>query len=239
MFKKELLASVFLLILCGCQPKPQVKVSPDYVTISSPGYVRYVFVKGHKDSFSLTTALTEFGELSKRGETYTYTFDCAQFGEWQLLKFPQELANEHYTFHNLVYWFLGSGPEDPNAAIPLGVSISRNETDYIVFNDYELRDRLASKTPFSVEKLELSLDDSLLGAFSTGDRFVLNIPFETFTPINEQETPGYHEYLESFAIDLSKLKSDELKWKQISITFNQRVHNKEGLEGRQAPPNQP
>ncbi len=111
-----------------------------------------------------------------------------------------------YNYHNLVYWFLGTPPEDQNfAEYSIGISIDKKEkSTYLIYNDYDLRENLATH-------------DDVFGISEKNQKFILSIPFNQVKMINTKKISDFDKFLSEHEINLTKIKADNLNWSELQI----------------------
>lgn len=207
------------------------RTTPDYSTIKASKYTRYILIKGQSPARSVKETLTEYAQLAgdpeDESEHGTYTFWQATLRDWTLVRLPPEMETAYYVYHNIVYWFLGGGPSDPDAiAQPIGLSVGHGDTaSYVVYNDYGLKSVLASRYPFNAGYLDNALGDSLFGTFDTNDKFVLNMPFETYTTGALEQLPGLEELFRDKGVTVEEVTAPELKWTPFDVLFYEKPQN--------------
>ncbi|GAA3632002.1 hypothetical protein GCM10022397_17050 [Flavivirga jejuensis] len=175
--------------------------------LKSENFERYVLVKG-ENLKSVESKLKDYGELSAKGNTYTYQFSKAQLGGWTIIKMPSDFQ-DYYGFHNIVYWFLGFPPEDNNYAdLSIGLSIS-DSLSYAIYNNYKLKDMLR-------------LEDGLFGAFDNDEKFILSIPFDEFRKSDNKYIKTFNSLLNDNGIDFELIKNERLDFEGFGILFNEK-----------------
>ena len=204
---------ILLLIIFACSSnKDSVQTMErefNHETIKEESYERYVLVKGANLN-SVEQKLKDWGELSAPGNSYTYQFSKARLGDWILIKMPSDLT-DYYTYHNIVYWFLGFPPDDDNYADQsIGLSIDRDsKKSYLLFNDYKLRQKM-------------NLEDDLFGVFENDEKFVLSIPFDEFKEVESADVENFKGFLIKNSIDFEAIKLNNLDYEDFGVLFNEK-----------------
>lgn len=84
---------------------------------------KYILVRGEKLKFPIGK-LEEHGELAAPRSSIFYEFQVSKSDDWTIFKLPA--SSSHWMFHNLTFWFLGWGEDDPNYADSvIGLAISK------------------------------------------------------------------------------------------------------------------
>ncbi len=191
------------------QSEPTIKKERFYShdNLKSENFERYILVKG-ENLKSVESKLKDYGEIPAKGNTYTYQFSKAQFGDWTIIKMPSDFQ-DYYGFHNIVYWFLGFPPVDNNYAdLSIGLSISDN-LSYAIYNDYKLKDMLR-------------LEDNLFGVFDNDEKFILSIPFDEFKKSDNIYIKTFNNLINDNKIDFELIKNESLDFEEIGILYNEK-----------------
>jgi hypothetical protein len=177
----------------------------DHLTIQQNDFERYIFVKGEK-FISSKDKIFEWAEIFSAGEKVEFIYSQTEIGNWTILKIPNDSLFDHYNYHNLVYWFLGTPPDDNNYAdFAIGISIdNQTEKTYLIYNDYDLRGQIAT-------------NDDVFGIFQNDEKFILSIPFDKFKETENDKIPDFNKFLSKNNIDLQKIKSGELNFREMRI----------------------
>lgn len=170
--------------------------------IRESGHVRYILAKGNS-LVSPIEKLKEHGKLASPRTSITYNFEVATNGLWTVFKLPD--AASHWMHHNITYWFLGWGQDDPNYAdAVVGLAINHDGLNYVI---YGTNDASAPQ-------------DSLHGQMSSGTSFFINIPFDELVINDDSERrkpPGV----------VSGLKlPDGLEFSNLSIEYHESLGQK-------------
>ncbi len=190
------------------QPTPTVNRQFNHETIRSKDFERYLFVKGQHLS-SVEKKLNDYGQFSV--DTTPVIFSKAQVSDWTVIKFPTDWT-DYNMYHNIVYWLLGTGASDYNCADNvIGISIDTSgQKSYFIFNDYDLRQ-------------SLKLEDDLFGVFQNNEKFILNIPFDKFSPTdNDLGVVNFHDFIASNNIDINKIIKHKLTFTDFKIPLTDR-----------------
>ena len=168
-------------------------------------YQRYILVKGKK-LIDEKAKLQEWAELFTDDEPVNLTIKRSELGSWTLLKLPNDDLLTAYNYHNLVYWFLGTPPEDNNYAdYTIGISIDKkNQSTYLIYNDYDLREKIAT-------------EDDVFGISEKNQKFILSIPFDELKPTQSNNISDFRAFLSANDIDLNELRSQSLSWTEFQI----------------------
>ena len=174
-------------------------------TLEKENYNRYILVKG-KNLKDVEPKIIEWAEIFGAGESVNMTIQKSELGDWTILKLPKKEILNAYNYHNFVYWFLGTPPEDQNYAdFSIGISIDKNrQSTYLIYNDYDLRTKIAT-------------DDDVFGIFKSNQKFILSIPFDEMKPTENKNILDFNKFLSKENIDISKIQPDRLEWKNIEI----------------------
>lgn len=187
----------------------QEAIQYDHESIKSTDFERYILVKG-ENLKSVENKLKDYGELPAKGNTYTYTFVKAQLDGWTIIKMPSDFK-DYYSYHNLVFWFLGYPPEDENYAdMSVGLAIKKDSDEsYILYNDYSL-------------VRALKLEDEMIGVFNNDQKFILSIPFDEYRESKNSDIKNYKEFIKVNDIDLKKIKSGKIEFTEFGVFFNEK-----------------
>ena len=168
-------------------------------------YNRFILVKG-KSLKDIQPKIQEWTEIFTAEEPVNLTINKADFGSWTLIKLPENELLTAYNYHNLVYWFLGTPPEDQNYAdYSIGISIDKNgESTYLIYNDYDLREKIAT-------------NDDVFGISEKNQKFILSIPFDELKPSNNKEIADFDKFLNDNGINLNEIKTKKLNWTELQI----------------------
>ena len=201
---------ITLLILtsfsCKSQTKSENKMTEfSKETTEKETYNRFVLVKG-KSLKDIEPKIKEWAEIFGAGEPVNLTINKTDFGSWTLIKLPENELLTAYNYHNLVYWFLGTPPEDQNfAEYSIGISIDRKgESTYLIYNDYDLREKIAT-------------NDDVFGISEKNQKFILSIPFDELKTSMNKEIANFDKFLTENGINLNEMKSNKLKWTELQI----------------------
>ncbi len=177
----------------------------NHETIQSADFDRYILVKGKRLN-DVEAKVFEWAEIFSGGEKISFKFGMTEMDGWTLIQIPKDSVFDHYNYHNLVYWFLGTPPEDNNYAdFTIGISVDKqNEKNYLIYNDYELRSKIAT-------------NDDVFGISKNGEKFILSIPFDEFKEINDPRILGFDKFLKESQIDILKIESGQLNYKETTI----------------------
>lgn len=178
-------------------------------TLRATHFDRFIIVRG-RFLKSVEEKLEEWGSLSAPGNEQTYHFSKAKMAYWTVIKVPEELASDYYTFHNLVYWFLGYPPEDANYADQsVGLCMSQgNSTSYILYSDHSL-------------SREMDLRDDLFGVFENDEKFILSIPFDEFKATKSESVKDFATFCDSNHIDLERIREGHLNYTDFDVVFHE------------------
>jgi hypothetical protein len=168
-------------------------------------YNRFILVKG-KSLKDIQPKIQEWTEIFTAEEPVNLTINKTDFGSWTLIKLPENELLTAYNYHNLVYWFLGTPPEDQNYAdYSIGISIDKNgESTYLIYNDYDLREKIAT-------------NDDVFGISEKNQKFILSIPFDELKPSNNKEIADFDKFLSDNGISLNEIKTKKLNWTELQI----------------------
>ena len=199
-----------LLILTSFSCKSQTKSENEMAEFSKESteketYNRFILVKG-KSLKDIQPKIQEWTEIFTAEEPVNLTINKADFGSWTLIKLPENELLTAYNYHNLVYWFLGTPPEDQNYAdYSIGISIDKNgESTYLIYNDYDLREKIAT-------------NDDVFGISEKNQKFILSIPFDELKPSNNKEIADFDKFLNDNGINLNEIKTKKLNWTELQI----------------------
>jgi hypothetical protein len=175
-------------------------------TFEKKNYDRYILVKGNKLK-NVEPKIREWAEIFGAGEPVNMTLQTSELGDWTILKLPKNEILSAYNYHNFVYWFLGTPPEDQNyAEYSIGISIDKSgESTYLIYNDYDLREKIAT-------------NDDVFGISEKNQKFILSIPFDELKPINNKEISDFDRFLIKNRINLNEIKEDKLNWTELKIS---------------------
>lgn len=201
---------ITLLILtsfsCKYQTKSENKMTEfSKETTEKATYYRFVLVKG-KGLKDIQPKIQEWAEIFGAGEPIKLTINKTDFGSWTLIKLPENELLTAYNYHNLVYWFLGTPPEDQNYAdYSIGISIDKSgESTYLIYNDYDLREKIAT-------------NDDVFGISEKNQKFILSIPFDELKASNNKEIPDFDKFLSDTGINLNEINTKKLNWTELQI----------------------
>ncbi|WP_155810413.1 hypothetical protein [Polaribacter sp. Hel_I_88] len=208
--KKIVHPIILLLILttfsCKSQSNSENKMTEfQKETLEKENYDRYILVRG-RNLKDVEPKIIEWAEIFGAGESVNMTIQKSELGDWTILKLPKNEILTAYNYHNFVYWFLGTPPEDQNYAdFSIGISIDKNgQSTYLIYNDYDLRSEIAT-------------DDDVFGIFKSNQKFILSIPFDEMKPTENKNILDFNKFLSNENIDISKIQTDRLEWKNIEI----------------------
>lgn len=209
----RIIGTCLIILLFACSSGNQKKKNSDdsvysHETLRTANYDRFILVRGDKLK-SAEEKLNEFGQLSAPENQKIYQFAKTQIGDWTAIKIPSDL-NDYFLYHVLVYWFLGFPPEDNNYADKvIGISLDKSDkSDYIVYNDY------------SLEK-ELKLHDELFGIFKNNEKFILNIPQDSFIVSKNDKILDFRDIFDKNKLELNSLRNGDLKFNEFDVVFNE------------------
>ena len=209
--RKTLRILITLLILtsfsCKSQTKSENKMTEfSRETTEKETYNRYILVKG-KSLKDVQPKIKEWAEIFGAGESVNMTINKKDFGSWTLMKLAENELLTAYNYHNLVYWFLGTPPEDQNyAEYSIGISIDKSEeSTYLIYNDYDLREKIAT-------------NDDVFGISEKNQKFILSIPFDELKASNDKEILDFDKFLTENGIDINEIKTDKLNWTELKIS---------------------
>ncbi len=174
-------------------------------TFEKENYDRYILVKG-RNLKDVEPKVIEWAEIFGAGEPVNMTLKKSELGDWTILKLPKNEILTAYNYHNFVYWFLGTPPEDQNyAEYSIGISIDKNgESTYLIYNDYDLREKIAT-------------NDDVFGISEKNQKFVLSIPFDELKASNNKEISDFDKFLSDNGINLNEIKTEKLNWTELQI----------------------
>jgi len=177
----------------------------NHETIQSADFDRFILVKGNRLN-DVRAKVFEWAEIFSGGEKLEFTYEQTEIDDWTLIKLPNDSIFDHYNYHNLVYWFLGTPPEDNNYAdFTIGLSVDKqNEKTYLVYNDYDLRSKIAT-------------NDDVFGIFNNDEKFILSIPFDEFKETNDSRILDFDKFIKENQIDILKIKSEQLNYNKTKI----------------------
>jgi hypothetical protein len=172
--------------------------------ISEASYERYIFVKGDYLK-SPIQKLKDHGKLASPRPSMFYDFDTATSGSWTVIKLPS--TTSHWMHHNITYWFLGWGPDDPNYADSvIGLAVNHSGSSYAIYGTND-----ASEP-----------QDSLYGETSGGTSFIVNIPFDELVIDHKSQIPKAPTVVSGLQLP------SNLKFSKVSIeyheTLGQKIH---------------
>ena len=202
---------IFLFFVC-CSDNQKKKNSDDSVyshkTLKTENYDRFILVRGDKLK-SAVEKLNEFGQLSALGDKKIYHFSQTQVDGWTAIKVPSDM-NDDFLYHVSVYWFLGFPPEDNNYADRvIGISFDKSyKSSYIVYNEYSLEE-------------ELKLRDELFGVFKNNEKFILNIPQDSFIISKNDKILDFKDISDKNKLELNSLRDGDLKFKEFDVLFSE------------------
>ena len=209
--RKTLRILISLLILtsfsCKSQTKSENKMTEfSKETTEKETYNRFILVKG-KSLKDVQSKIKEWAEIFGAGESVNMTINKTDFGSWTLIKLPENELLTAYNYHNLVYWFLGTPPEDQNyAEYSIGISIDKSgESTYLIYNDYDLREKIAT-------------NDDVFGISEKNQKFILSIPFDELKASNDKEISDFDKFLTENEININEIKTDKLNWTELKIS---------------------
>ena len=202
---------MFLFFACSFDNQKRKNANDSvysHETLKTENYDRFILVRADKLK-SAEEKLNEFGQLSAPGNQKIYHFSQTQVGDWTAIKVPSDL-NDYFLYHVLVYWFLGFPPEDNNYADRvIGISFDKSDkSDYIVYNDYSLEE-------------ELKLRDELFGVFKNNEKFILNIPQDSFIVSKNDKILDFKDISDKNKLKLNSLRNGDLKFKEFDVVFNE------------------
>ena len=174
----------------------------------SEDYDRYILARGDKLK-SVEAIISEYGKLTAKVNPYTYRFSKAKLGDWTIIKIPSDFQN-NYSYHNLIYWFLGYAESDNFANEVIGLSIA-DDISYVLYGNYQTNKAL-------------KLEEGLFGSFNIAEneKFFIYIPSNQFARMVESETQTFHKLLESNYIDLKQIDSDAISYTEFEVLFNEK-----------------
>lgn len=167
-------------------------------------YERYLIVKG-SNMTSAIIKVQEYFDLPGRGDV-ELEFGVATIGDWAVVKLPAGI--DHYTYHNLVYWQLGTGPDDPNYADEtIGVSFHDSDTSksYIIYNDYSLRQ-------------ELNIMDDLFAVRKSNTKMIVSIPFDITLEVDLEAIPSYDAMQAKYRFNVDDIRNAEFEAETVYVT---------------------
>ncbi len=163
---------------------------------------RYLIVRG-QSLRSPITKLEDYGNLAFPNPEMEYAFEVDVLGDWTVFRFPG--AESHWMFHNIAFWFLGFGADDPNYADQvIGIALGPDaDSGYLLFGDNS-EDRPV---------------DSLYGLSQGGDRFLVNIPFDVYSEERNFSWNGVMKELTSIGIEDPFEAFPLASPKTVTVTF--------------------
>lgn len=165
--------------------------------IMESSYQRYILVKGASLKSPLQK-LRDHGTLASPRPSIQYDFEVAEVDSWFVFKLPHETS--HWMHHNIAYWFLGWGADDPNYADSvIGLAINTNGRNYVVYGSND-----ASRP-----------EDSLYGRTSLGSQFVIDISFDQLAVQHKNEIPSVPGIVGNFNLP------DGLKFSTVSVEYHE------------------
>jgi len=166
------------------EPIPPSKRIFSHDTLVNTFYQRFIALKGMNPD-TANSKLQDFLSLGDAGISLK-DFQMHSTASWVILKLPADI--DHYTFHTLAYWFLGSPPDDDNCAEKIAAfGLSDVPVQSYVLHNNDLLQQLHGRS------------DTLFGEFANDEQFFLNIPFDEFeTATNEYIGPFRRYYDEIF-----------------------------------------
>ncbi len=201
-----ILIFIATLISCGnSKTKKRMERKFDHLTVQGNDFDRYILVKG-KNFKNSKNIVFEWAEIFSAGEKIDFKYGQTALGNWTILEIPNDSLFDHYNFHNLVYWFLGTPPDDNNYAdFSIGLSIDKqDEKTYLIYNDYNLRESIAT-------------NDDVFGIFQNDEKFILSIPFDKFKKTENDKIPDFNKFINENNIDLTKIRLKELNFIETII----------------------
>lgn len=169
---------------------------------SDSHFNRFICLKRTSEQ-TVLKQIQDFSELDGKGEVeYTYGI-CAE-GDWVYLKIPDD--HDAYSFHNLVYWFLGMSELDPNHSDEAVGLFFGSSQSYCIYNDYDLSSQYEV-----LDVLFLSSDSEV--------RELVSIPFDVVVADEENLIPSYSAILRNFNLNKEKLKN--MKFRKVVFTFSE------------------
>lgn len=186
----------------------KVKILCRYENLISEEYDRYILVRG-ENLKSVESIIAEYGELSAKVNPYTYRFSKAKLGDWTIIKIPSDFQ-DNYSYHNMIYWFLGHPETDNFASEAIGLSLA-DDISYVLYGNYD------------INKI-LKLEDYLFGSFSESEeKFMIYVPSNEFSRLAESKhTQTFHKLLENSNIDIKKIDSDTISYTPFEVLFNEK-----------------
>ena len=205
---QALISMLLLMTFISCGPsktKENMDRKFNHETIQSEGFDRFILVKGKKMN-DIKAKVFEWAEIFSGGEKLEFTYEQTEIDDWTLIKLPNDSIFDHYNYHNLVYWFLGTPPKDNNYAdFTIGLSVDKqNEKTYLIYNDYDLR-------------LKIATNDDVFGIFNNDEKFILSIPFDKFNETNDSRILDFNKFIKENQIDILKIKSEQLNYNKTTI----------------------
>ncbi len=183
-------------------------VSADTVAYSTTkqlreaSYERYILVKGNSLN-SPIQKLKDHGKLASTGPSIFYDFEISTSGAWTVIKLPS--TTSHWIHHNITYWFLGWGPDDPNYADSVvGLAINRSGSSYAIYGTNDTSEP----------------QDSLYGETSTGISFVVNIPFDELVIDKTSKIPKAPSVVSGLQLPSG------LEFSKVSIEYHESLDQK-------------
>ena len=204
-----IVCSVLISQYCYSQTEPKKNKSKfSQKTLEKGNFERYILILG-KNLKDVESKTKEWAEIFAAGEPIDFVMKKAIHGPWTVLKVPKDSLFSTYNYHNLVYWFLGTPPEDQNYAHEsIGISIDKNnKSTYVIYNDYDLREKIAT-------------NDDVFGVTENNQKFILSIPFETLKMSDNEEIHSFKKFIFITGIDEYKFKKDEFEWTEFRIKIN-------------------
>ncbi|MGF7141552.1 hypothetical protein [Roseimarinus sediminis] len=207
---RTIIITFLSIAILGCNSSNKKETEREFSHESIQGYDfdRYVLIKGNNLK-NTNSIVQEWAEIFSAGEKVKFSYGKAQHNDWTVIKVSKDSIIDHYNYHNLVYWFLGTPPEDNNYAdFSIGISIDKdNQKTYIIYNDYQLREKIAT-------------NDDLMGIFQNNEKFILSIPFDEFKITDSKKIPEFKEFLNLRKIEIDRIINDDFNFSENKIEIN-------------------
>jgi hypothetical protein len=168
-------------------------------------YERYLIVKGRKLNSPLAK-IQDYADLPGRGDVKK-EFGISTLNNWTIIKIPSDI--DYYNFHNLTYWFLGYGEDDPNYAdetVGIAFHNTNEAEDYIIYNDYSLRE-------------ELEIMDDLFAIKKSNNQIIVSIPFDISLQVEAGILPVYEKVQINYGFNVNDIRNSEFENK--TVLFNE------------------
>ena len=167
-------------------------------------YNRFILAKGGT-SFAPGAKISEFGQLPEKGDVYDHVFYFGEISGWDLIKVTEELDNVY--FNNIAYWLLGFS-DDPGSASQSVIVLTDKETHKIKYLGI-------------IDSAITKIEDSMLLLSDTDKQYIIEIPFHTFSTVNDRFDYNIQTFLKDNSITAEDFKDPVLE--TVTIRFNERT----------------